>query len=341
MRSAILMAAVAALCGCRDLPPSEVQKPIVLKTMATVSQPVAQATSAAILAPLPTAGGREVPAPWRGLTIDSIADFPAVLAAVKAHRARPMVRVVMDPGTRPADYAAAITQLRSRAYILAEPIDSTAMRALSLNGVHRRMRAFATALAGQVDYWEIGNEINGEWVGSDPAEINAKVQAAYDEVKAAGGRTMVTLNFWSGPDCYAKPWEPTLYYPKTMARSLRRGIDVVSLSLYETACAPAQHPSAEQLANTFNKLALMFPNARLAMGEVGAQRMEDGLPADPTLAEKKRIARTYYGMQQELANRVGPRFAGGYFWWYYVEDAVPRTRPDTLWPTLDALFVAM
>ena len=205
MRSAILMAAVAALCGCRDLPPSEVQKPIVLNTMAAVSESVAQATTAAILAPLPTAAGREVPAPWRGLTVDSIADFPAVLAAVKAHRARPMVRVVMDPGTRPADYAAAITQLRSRAYILAEPIDSTAMRALSLSGVHRRMRAFVTALAGQVDYWEIGNEINGEWVGSDPVEINAKVQAAYDEVKAAGGRTMVTLNFWSGPDCYAKP----------------------------------------------------------------------------------------------------------------------------------------
>ncbi|MDF8333828.1 hypothetical protein [Novosphingobium cyanobacteriorum] len=264
-----------------------------------------------------------------------------MLAAVKAHRARPMVRVVMDPGTHPADYVDAITRLRSRAYILAEPIDSTAMRALSLNGVRRRMREFVTAMAGQVDYWEIGNEINGEWVGSNPAEINAKVQAAYDEVNAAGGRTMVTLNFWSGPDCYAKPWETTLYYPRTMAKSLRQGIDVVSLSLYETACNPVQRPSALQLANTFNRLGPMFPNARLAMGEVGAQRIEDGLPADPTLAEKKRVARTYYGMQQELANRVGPRFVGGYFWWYYVQDAVPRARPETLWPTLDALFVGM
>lgn len=83
-----------------------------------------------------------------------------------------------------------------------------------------------------------------------------------------------------------------------------------------------------------------LPRARLGFGEVGAQGRADGVP-DPDLAEKQRIARRYYGMHDGLSRRLGDRWVGGYFWWYYRQDAVPKDRPESLWPTLDRLFSAM
>ncbi|MEO0032227.1 MAG: hypothetical protein RIS94_1985 [Pseudomonadota bacterium] len=331
-----ICALMLALAGCGGDAASPAGPVTVAAPMAL--QPVPEATAAPIAPALPVSLNRPLPSPWRGLTVDSVANLPAVAGAVGAHHAVPMVRVVMDPGTQPADYARAITALRPRAYVMAELIDSAAMRGTSLSAVRRRAHAFAGAFAGQVDLWEIGNELNGEWVGRNPDEINAKVQAAFDEVAAIHGRTAITLNYWSGPDCYAKAWEPTLVYARTMPPALRSRIDVVMLSIYETACNPAQHPGAAQVGAMLARLGVLFPTAKLAIGEVGAQRVADGLLADPTLANKQRVARTYYGMHATLSARLGARFVGGYFWWYYVQDAVPRTRAQSLWPTLDALI---
>ena len=335
-------------CGPDAAPVADGPPAVALRVASSGPAPVPAATmtmtmtaAAAVRPLLPLAPGRPVPVPWRGITADSVVQLPALVAAVRAHRAAPMVRIVMDPGTQPGDYATAISQLRPHAYILAELIDSAAMASTSLVGVRRRAHAFATAFAGQVDVWEIGNELNGEWVGSSPDAINAKVQVALDEVAAVHGRTAITLNYWSGPDCYARPWEPTLVYARTMPAALRSRIDVVLLSIYETACDPAQRPGAAQIGTMLARLGVLFPNARLGIGEVGAQRVADGLAADPTLAEKQRVARTYYGMQADRATRLGPRFVGGFFWWYYVQDAVPRTRNQSLWPTLDALMFSL
>ncbi len=57
-----------------------------------------------------------------------------------------------------------------------------------------------------MDLWEIGTEVNGEWLGRSQAEIDAKVAAAYDVIHGElGGRTALTLNYWAGPQCYAHP----------------------------------------------------------------------------------------------------------------------------------------
>jgi hypothetical protein len=85
----------------------------------------------------------------------------------------------------------------------------------------------------------------------------------------------------------------------------------------------------------------LFPNAKLGIGEIGAQGTEDGLPRDPTPAKKKAVAERYYGMDAALRARLGARFVGGYFWWYYHEDAAPRAKPRSLWPTLDRLLAAL
>lgn len=287
---------------------------------------------------LPITAGRTLATPLRGLTTESVDNLSALVDSVGAHTRVPTVRVVFQPDLDVADYATALDQLRPKAYLMGELLDSTALSSFTPDQVRQRATDFYNAYGDKIDLWEIGNELNGEWVGSGPDEINAKLQAAYDVIKKEhGAKTMITLNYWSGPDCYAQPWEPTVTYAQSIPEEIRNGVDYVSLSIYETACSPRQEPTAAEIAAVLNQFATIFPNAKLAIGEVGAQRASDGV-ADPDLAEKQRIANKYYGMQSTLASRVGSRFVGGYFWWYYGEDAVPRTKSGTLWPTLDTLF---
>lgn len=296
---------------------------------------------AALLLPA-LARARPVPSPLRGVTVDAVGNLPALVDALSRHGARPTVRIVFDPGTTPADYAPVIRALRPHAYIMGELVDSTALRRITLAQVTARARAFARAFGDQVDLWEIGNELNGAWVGRNPDEINAKVLAAHRVIAGEYHlRTAVTLNYWAGPHCYDKAWEATLPFAQGMPEELRTGTHVVLLSVYETACSPAQHPGATDLARMLNRLGRLFPKARLGIGEIGAQGVADGLSANPTLTEKTRIARSYYGMQPGLRLRVGSRFVGGYFWWYYRQDAVPKDRKGSLWPELDRLLTGL
>ncbi|EPH39289.1 hypothetical protein STRAU_7642 [Streptomyces aurantiacus JA 4570] len=287
---------------------------------------------------LDTEPGRPLPSPLRGVTTDSVVDREQLVRAVSDHSRAPTVRIVFEQDTPVRAYAAAIGRLRPHAYLMGELLDSDALSDFSVSQVRERTEKFVAAYGDRIDVWEIGNELNGSWTGDSPGEINAKVLAAYDVVKEHGGRTALTLNHWSGPDCYEKAWEPTSAYARLMPERLKRGADFVLLSIYETACSPAQHPTADQIGATLVRLGKTFPRAKLGIGEVGAQRKQDGLAKDPGLAEKKRLAQRYYGMQSALEKRVGPRFVGGYFWWYYAEDAVPRDRAASLWPTLDRLL---
>lgn len=291
---------------------------------------------------LPTAAGRALPAILRGISIDSPARLTALAASVRALRSVPAVRLVLDPGTTPGTYSPAINRLRPAAYVMAELVDSEAMKGLSLREVRSRARSFGAAFKDRVDLWEIGNEVNGEWVGRNQGEIDAKVGAMFDVIHGELGKpTALTLNYWAGPQCYAKDWEATLTYARKMPVRVRMGVDYLFLSLYETACDPVQRPSARQLAATFAALARIFPNAKLGIGEIGAQGVDDGLLQEPDLAEKQRVARRYYGMDAALRQSLGTRWVGGYFWWYYTRDAVPMERAGSLWPTLDELLAGL
>lgn len=271
-------------------------------------------------------------------------NLDALVTALRAHRVRPTVRIVFQQGEPPGSYRAAVRRISPYADILGLLLDSTAVRTTSVAQVRARARAYVHEFARDVDIWEIGNELNGEWLGS-PASINAKVAAAYDVIEvenaALGLRSAITLNYWPSHDCYAHDWEATLPFARQLPERVRRGSDYVLLSFYETACAPPAHPSAADFARVLRAVGSIAPQAKLGIGEIGAQGKDDGLPRDPSLAEKQRVARTYYGMHRQLRSSLGPRFVGGYFWWYYATDAVPRDRPGSLWPTLDALLTSL
>lgn len=224
---------------------------------------------------------------------------------------------------------------------MGEILDSTALKSTSVDAYRQRTRDYVNRFGNQIDIYEIGNELNGEWVGT-PTDINAKVQAAYDVVEkenaGLGLRSAVTLNYWPSSDCYAQPWENTDTFAAQMPTEVRHGVDYVFLSFYETACDPRAYPTDAQFTAQMTRLHTLFPNARIGIGEIGAQGKDDGLPTNPTLTEKQRIATRYYGLQPAAKAALGDTYVGGYFWWYYYQDAVTTTPTTSLWPTLNTIF---
>ena len=55
------------------------------------------------------------------------------------------------------------------------------VRATTRAQVRTRAERFVKTFGSQVDVWEVGNELNGEWLGN-PKSIIAKTVAAYDVV---------------------------------------------------------------------------------------------------------------------------------------------------------------
>ena len=293
---------------------------------------------------LPTDPDRPLPLPLRGVTTESVRPLPGLVRALARHQEAPTVRVVFQPGEPPSSYARAIRRLRHHAYVMGQPFDSTATRAASVAEYRDRVAAYVDRFGSRVDLWEIGNELNGEWVGT-PRDIDRKVAAAYDVVERQHRtehlRSVITLNYWPSHDCYAHRWEQTLRFARQLPGRVRRGVDVVLLSFYETACVPRAHPTDQQFVRVFTALKRIFPTSQVGMGEIGAQGRADGLPANPTLAEKQRIANRYYGMHAALRTELGERYVGGYFWWYYQQDAVLAPRRRSLWPLLDGLLASL
>lgn len=330
----------SALIGCTAKPIQEASE------SASASASASMATSpstGAVATPIPSPTPTPEPPKEKhfGVTVDSVDELPALMEAVQGFEIRPTLRIVFDAESGPEAYAEAIQTLSPHADVMGQIVDSTQMSELSAEQIAARTQAFVDAFKDQVAIWEVGNEVNGEWVGPSPEAIWAKVTAANTVVKAAGEPSAVTFNYWSGPDCYAQPWEVGETFADAAPAELRDQVDYALLSVYETACDPPQQPSAAQLAAELTMLGEHFPKAKLGIGEIGAQGTEDGLDEDPTTEQKRTIAQRYMSMDPELSATLGDRFIGGWFWWYFVDDAVPKGKFNSLWPLLNELSTTL
>lgn len=99
--------------------------------------------------------------------------------------------VVFDNGQPPSAYTQAVAQVHGVAYILGEILDSQYVPTVSPAAYAQRTSAYLAAFPN-VDLWEVGNEINGNWLGPT-LDVVSKMTSAFDLVKAAAGRTELTL----------------------------------------------------------------------------------------------------------------------------------------------------
>ncbi|MEW1914240.1 hypothetical protein AB0442_38500 [Kitasatospora sp. NPDC085895] len=241
-------------------------------------------------------------------------------ASLRALPQQPTARVVFDRDKSTSDYAAAVAALQPISYLMAEPVDSSEVAATSPAEYRTRTAALLASFGTRIDIWEIGNEINGEWLGPT-SDVKAKVSDAYRQVSAAGFRTAITLYYNPGcsPDAEHRmlPWAK-----ENLPEELKQGLDYVLVSYYEDDCNHYRPPLSEW-NQVFTELARLFPNAKVGFGENGTPDL------DAPLDRKLEQLTHYYTLPISA-----PRYMGGHFWWHYAEDMLPYPPANAMWTAL-------
>ncbi len=255
--------------------------------------------------------------------------------ALAGHAVKPTARFVFDECMYPVDkcvaacggecwdpsgYQEPLENVASAVFVMGEILDSAFVKDYSVAEYIERTNEYLNRFDDLVDIWEIGNEVNGDWLG-EPADVVAKIQGAYDAVKVKDGLT--ALNLYYNKSCLnSKPeHEMFTWVQANILPEMRNGLDYVFFSYYEDDCHDVIHTQEEWQA-VFDNLHALFPKAKLGFGEVGT---EDA-------SKKAEQMQRYYSLDIK-----GDYYVGGHFWWYYRQDCVPKTTEH--WNRLNALFL--
>lgn len=282
-------------------------------------------------APAPGASitGRMVPSPIYGVTLDSVATADATVNSLAALARVPTARIVFDKGEPASYYLKPIQKFRGVAYIMGQLADSSYMRHYTVASIGTWTQNYTAALGSLVDIWEIGNEVNGNWLGSNTL---AKIEAMYDIVSAQQGKTALTFFYEGEPsdpnNCIAADhggndmftWIEQQFQLGVAAgqrpaetEKIRQNVNYVLVSWYPDQC-PGESPNWPWV---FGRLSSIFPNAKVGFGELGTAEPENGSAYEISEIEQ------YYPMARTLPG-LPASYIGGYFWWYFYEEMVPE-----------------
>lgn len=256
-----------------------------------------------------------------GVTIADTAPLATIVESLRGLPRYPTARIVFDENVSAADYVTPVREIGAVSDVMGEILDSVYVPQLSTAAYLARTQEYLTTLGPDVDIWEIGNEINGEWVDDNAggtAEVVAKMSGAFDLVRAAGGKTALTLY---GCSDTAPAYDMLTWAAANVPARMKTGLDYVLVSFYEGDCG-VEPPDWQA---TFSALRALFPTAKLGFGEVGAVDL-NGNPITNVSAAAAYLQRYY-----QLPINV-PGYIGGHFWWYFVEDMLPL--PSTMYTAL-------
>jgi hypothetical protein len=272
--------------------------------------------------------GRSVPVPLYGVTLDDVSKSSSEANSLAHMVHQPTARIVFDAGTNASYYVKPIQQFRSAAYIMGLLADSYYMSKYTPSNIKTWTQNYTATLGSLVDIWEIGNEVNGDWLGSNTI---AKIEAMYDVVASQGGATALTFFYEGEPsdpnNCISTDnggndmfsWitqQFQLNLPVSQrsveTEKIRLNVNYVLISWYPDQC-PGESPNWPWV---YTKLAGIFPNSKVGFGELGT--------ADPQYGSVYEINEItqYYPMAKTVAG-LPASYIGGYFWWYFAEEMVP------------------
>lgn len=282
-------------------------------------------------APNPNTTGRLVPSPMYGVTIDDVTNINGMISVLKTFPYMTTSRIVLDPGTKPSDYTAAMTSLRPTSYIMAELQDSADMKNQTVSSYQSRASTYFSSLKGLVDIWEVGNEINGDWLGTD---VENKLRAGFKVIDEAGGQTAITFFYFGEtgkPNCIpGARYEMFTWINNLLQLNLppeqrdpanekmRLNLDYALVSWYPQQCGDIK----PDWASVFQRLAAIFPNAKVGMGEIGTANPQNGSSYELNLIKE------FYPLGSRVM--MPSSYIGGYFWWYFAEEYKNTSIVETL-----------
>lgn len=341
-----------------------------------------------------------------GLTITDVSDENGIydqLTAIRCNNPNapaPVVRIVFDfkdgkKNVKPSAYKDIVKGIKDRnlAYIMGEILDSSEVSYCQKESnpekcYKKRTESFDHELGQWIDIWEIGNEVNGDWVGSKENDVRESVAkqiaTAYrffnclpdsdtkDKKKKCEKKpTALTFYFNDDEDKQNNrhSWKKKEYSMTVWAEQFKQLFPeptYIFISYYQDEEYAPDHtqitPSFTQWANIFQILHNSYPNSKLGFGEVGAQchylktDTENTPPHEPDSEWENNIPNEnksdrrfincvndqpayinrYYknwneGISNELANTpLKNLYVGGYFYWYFADDAVNSMNPRTI-----------
>jgi hypothetical protein len=248
-----------------------------------------------------------------GVTIDAVNNLNNITMTLAHHSHRMTTRIVFDEWQPATQYQQAVDRIDSVSDIMGEILDSYYMNQYSVQQYKDRVVEYCSLLHNKVDIWEIGNEVNGEWLGNSDSVIE-KITYAFIYTNKRGYKNALTLYY--NHNCWEQPQnEMFRWVNEKLPYKIKYGIDYLLVSYYEDDCNNYQ-PNWQQV---FDSLHVLFPNAKLGIGECGTI----------VKAYKEPYITRYYTM-----NITTPGYVGGYFWWYYRQDCIPYTSKP-LWQVLE------
>ncbi len=322
------------------------QKKVVVSTRNYEDDSQVQTFIAGAIPPAPTPSATPVATPGPvgspasqivGVTLDDVSDSirAGEIAAIKALGVPIRARVVFDGGVGPSYYQKPVSELKTVASIMGQIADSTDMKNYTPSSYQARAESYLQSIGNNVEIWEIGNEVNGNWLGSGTFE---KLKAAFSAVKARNAKAALTFFYMGEPgdpkNCIDSPGNDQFSWINSKfqlglppasrdpgGESMRLGLDEVLVSWYPDGCSNIK----PNWTSIFTKLAAIFPNSKVGFGEIGTQNPQYGSPYEKALIQE------FYPMRSRIP--LPAAFNGGYYWWYFAEEMVPH-RNNSLFQTL-------
>jgi len=257
-----------------------------------------------------------------GVTLDSINNINSTIDSINSLPKKITTRIVFDK-VPAKNYANAINKLSKNSDIMGELFDSEYIKDYTFKEYKKRVNEYMDMYGDKIEIWEIGNEVNGEWTGK-PSVVAKKTIYGFEEAKRRNYKTALTLYYndysykdgcWLYPDEKMRDWATT-----RLTDEIKNGIDFLFISYYEEDCNNYK-PKKDEWEKVFSDLGTIFPHAKLGFGEVGASKSN----------KKSKYLKKYYTL-----NIKHPRYIGGYFWWYFKEDMVPKSKP--LWSVFNKII---
>jgi hypothetical protein len=286
-----------------------------------------------------------VSAPIHGVTADDTHDvrdsafLAKLLESLRHLSVKPTVRIVYTPGNKNGYFSAnsyldATKQIKSVGYVFGQPVDSFYMKCFTPAEHLNRFKDYVTTLGASVDIWEVGNEINGEWlfgetkecspkasvISTSQADVITKMTETYDYLKSQGKVTALTL-YYNTPDAKPAANEMFTWVNATVPARMKTGLDYVLVSYYELDYGGFK-PDWQDMVS---QLAAIFPNAKLGISEFGWSNTK---APDAVI---KDIVTRYYAVHPRVSNWVG----GGFYWEFAIDMVPYDPAADSLWNTIN------
>jgi len=276
-----------------------------------------------------------------GVTLENLdnstdpAFFSQIKASLRALPFRPTSRIVFQTDSKsplipnPEDYDGVVPELKNVSNIMGLILDSWYWDTLNYKrfnyqSVLKRSEAFLknNALVKSVDIWEVGNEVNGEWLfNGNREEVQRTVASVCSLVKNARKKTAVTFYYYQ-PSCVGD----TAFMIQNWVNSFLeiypdagRNIDYIFVSYYYNQCEK-EEPDFKEI---FSFLGSKFPFSYLGIGECG-------WTLNNRSDKKLETINKFYSTDIKISGSYS-NYIRGNFYWTYQKDCVAGFKSNPLW----------